>query len=630
MKKSWSMQIPLLLIVCILLTPGSLLAQKKADQCCDEERAILLAEKQVEEVGMLVNQPQRQIAVMIRAADVLWKTQESSARKIFTDAFAIAEQRFKEKGDETVKEGRSITQIPDQRFIVMQAIAKRDAAWGKKLAEQIAEQSRREAEEKAADLKREAVAAAQNRQIPVQNKILNLASQLASVDSQTAISLARSTFNAPLGDALPQFLYMLADVKQDAADQLYQEALRTYASAPIANLFSLSAYPFVRERYIGPETFMHGFRMPQNAQPNPALQQLFIETLLRRAEANIKNPQEQPISGAFKLPESSQLIIALTHLESLASQYQPAYVNRIIEAKAYLNASLTSDARLSVDGLMRQQNEFEMQVNRKGDAFTKYSEQAERESNVVKREQALALAVLNAPDDKEINDLISLARKIDDETLRKQLFTFVYFKRTQKLIKEGQFVDAMQLAKNIDQLDFRAYLAYEMALAAFKKEEEKPRIREILEDVLELAYKAPSTNEKARTLLGVVHLYAKIDRTRAFEVMSETVKVINQIDNPDFSKAFITQKIEGKQFSSFYSYPVEGFSLETVFRLLTPMDFESASWRAQSFTDKSQRGLAVLAVVSSCLEENERMKKADAEKKKKEKQDKERPKKSSS
>jgi len=125
----------------------------------------LLAEKQVKAVALL-DQPQKQIAVMIRAADVLWKAQESSARKIFTDAFEIAEQRFKEKGDETAKDGRMIVQIPDQRFIVMHAIAKRDAAWGKKLAEQIAEQGRREAEEKTADLKREAAATAQNRNVP--------------------------------------------------------------------------------------------------------------------------------------------------------------------------------------------------------------------------------------------------------------------------------------------------------------------------------------------------------------------------------------------------------------------------------------------------------------------------------
>jgi hypothetical protein len=616
MKTSNFKPVLLSLLALVSLLSISTYGQQAGKQVCDEGRAVLLAEKQVEEVVML-DQPQKRIAVMIRAADVLWNIQQSNARKIFTDAFALAEQRFKEKGDETAKDGSTIIRIPDQRFIVMRAIAMRDPAWAKKLAERIAEESRREAEEKTADLRREAAANSQNRQVPVQDKMLNLAAQLASVDSQTSLALARSTFNTPLSYSLAQFLYALADVRQGVADQFYQEALTNYARAPIADFLNLSAYPFVRERLIGPEIFMRGFRMPQNVEPNSGLQQLFIEGILRRAEANIKNPQEQPVSGMLKLPEASQLLIALTHLEALASQFQPSYVNRILEVKAYLNGSLNNDMRLSVNGMMRQHEEMENRLSGKGDAFLKYSQQAEHEANSEKRNQALAFAVLNASDDKEINDLIGVARKVDDENLRPQLLTFIYFKRAQKLIKEKRFVEAMQLAKNIDRLDYRAYLAYEMAAAALKNEEEKPRVREILEDVLELAYKAPGTNEKARTLLGVVHLYAKIDKTQAFKVMSEAVTIINQIENPDFFTTSITQKIEAKQFVSYRSYTVEGFSLETVFRLITPMDFEGALWRATSFTDKAQRGLAVLAVVSSCMEENERLKKIEAEKKKK-------------
>jgi hypothetical protein len=253
----------------------------------------------------------------------------------------------------------------------------------------------------------------------------------------------------------------------------------------------------------------------------------------------------------------------------------------------------------------------------KGDAFATYSEQAERESNPEKREQAWAFAVLNASEEINIDDLTSVARKIEDEKLRNQLLTFIYFKRTQKAIKDGQFFDASQLVKKVEQLDFRAYLSYETAAAALKKEEEKSRAKEILEEVLELAYKAPSTNEKARTLLGVTYLYAKLDKIRAFEVMAEAVKIINSLSNPDFSTAHIMQKIEGKQFSSFHAYSVEGFNLETVFRLLAPLDFDGALYRARSLDDKSQRALAVLALAASCLEELERIKKQDAEKKKK-------------
>jgi hypothetical protein len=109
-------------------------------------------------------------------------------------------------------------------------------------------------------------------------------------------------------------------------------------------------------------------------------------------------------------------------------------------------------------------------------------------------------------------------------------------------------------------------------------------------------------------------MYAKLDKTRALEVMSEAVKTINKIDSADFSQNFITLKIEGKQFNTHYGFQVEGFSLEAVFRLLAPIDFDGALWRATGLEDKSLRGLAVLSLVASCLEENERMKKQEAEK----------------
>jgi tetratricopeptide (TPR) repeat protein len=602
-------------LFCFLFSSLTIQAQQAQKPACDEERAILLAEKQVEEVSMLDQSP-KQIAVMVRAADVLWNAQQSTARKIFTDAFDLAEKLFKEKGDEFKREGRSVTLFPDQRFVVMRAIAKRDGVWAKQLAVRVAEETRKQAEQAASEAK---LQPQQDFKQSVQSKVLSLAITTAPIDKTTAASLIRSTFAYPISSMLPNALFILGDVSQEDANQLYQEALRAYANAPINEFLYLAAYPFVRDRIIGAEMYMNGWGMPKNVQPVPALQQQFIETLLRRGEAILKTPEQQT-GGVYKLPEAAQLVIALTHLEAIAAQLQPVYVDRIAELKTYLQASLNTDMRQSLDNVQRQHDEVATRMSGKGNSFATYSEQAERESNPEKREQAWAFAILNASDEISIDDLTGVARMVDDEKLRNQLLTFIYFKRTQKAIKDGQFVEALQLVKKIEQLDFRAYLAYEAAAAALKKEEEKLRAKEILEDVLELAYKAPGTNEKVRTLLGVAYLYAKLDKTRAFEVMSEAVKTINSLTNPDFSSPFIQQKIEGKQFSSYYGYGVEGFSLETVFRLLAPLDFDGALYRARSLDDRAQRGLAVLALAASCLEELDRIKKQDAEKKKRGKQ----------
>ncbi len=593
-------------------TARKTLAQNEAAPSkCDATRAFLLIDQQLEEAKK-IEATNKKIAVMIRAADLLWKAKESQARKIFAEAFDLAEQHFKEKGDESIRDGRSLTLLPDQRFLVMQAIARRDGGWAKQLAARISEETRKQAEATASEAKNKT---SEGYQQKVEDKLLQMAISTAATDPQTAAAFIRSTFSYPLSSSIARALYEILNVNQPVADQLYQEAVRNYAQAPINEFLLLAAYPFQRERNIGAEMYMSGFGKPNSQTPNAALQRLFIETLMRRAEATLKLP-EQPISGVYKLPEISQLIIALEHLESIAAQYQPAYVERLVELKTFLNGALTPEMRQALGQIKNQHDDIALRQDSNGDAFAKYSDQAEREANPENRERPLAFAVMGASTTINLDMVLSLIRKIDDEKLRQQLLTFTYFKRTQQAIKDGDFFQASQLVKQVEQLDLRAYLAYEIAAAALKKENEKPRARDTLDEVLLLAYKAPHTNEKARTLLGVVFLYAKIEPLRAFEVMTEAVKTINNLDNPNFSTGYVQQKIEGKYFSSFHSYEVEGFDLEKVFRLLAPLDFEGALYRARSFDDRAQRSLAILSLAASCLEELERQKPQEDKKKK--------------
>src|SRR3954469_3932735 len=95
---------------------------ENAQMNCDTPRALLLVGQQVEEARNLDN-PNKQIPVLIRAAELLWPRQPKNARDIFANTFDLAERRFKEKGDETRLEGRVFLQATDLRFSVMEAIA---------------------------------------------------------------------------------------------------------------------------------------------------------------------------------------------------------------------------------------------------------------------------------------------------------------------------------------------------------------------------------------------------------------------------------------------------------------------------------------------------------------------------
>lgn len=567
---------------------------------CDSQRALLLIGQQIDEARNLDN-PAKQIPVFIRAADLLWPRQQKTAREVFTNAFDLAERRFKEKGDESRREGRMIVQVQDARFSVMEAIARHDPAWAKQLAEQIVDEDRRDAEA-AKDTATKTNAYADT----VGSKILGMAMSLASTNPQSAVTLARDSFRYPAGYMTGAFLYALAQTNQAVADQFYTEALTAYANAPINEFFYLSAYPFVRERYIGPEAFHSAFSVPPRVTPNPQLQQLFLDALMRRADAALKAPESTPAGSDPSSSETAQLFVAFSQLETLLPQYQPAYLDRIIALKPALGAMLNADVRQEATSQLQQQAE-------QGDGrnLERNLDKAERESNPAVREQYYAFAIIMGANSNKFDIVLGLLQKIDDSTLRTQLSNFIYFKRTQKAVKEKQFDDAARFAEKVEQLDLRAYLAYEIASASLKEMQDRTRAKEVLDDVVKLAEKAANTNEKVRALLGVAYLYAQFDSLRAFEVMRDAVHTINQVSEPDFASSNVMQKIEGKNFSHFAGYSVEGFSLEKGFRLLGPYDFDGVLLMARSFDDKALRATATLALATVCLDNAPKAKKPD-------------------
>lgn len=67
---------------------------------CDQQRALSLIHQQVAEAKSF-DDPVAQISTMIRAADLLWLFQRESARKIFTEAYDLAAENFKQQRDAT-------------------------------------------------------------------------------------------------------------------------------------------------------------------------------------------------------------------------------------------------------------------------------------------------------------------------------------------------------------------------------------------------------------------------------------------------------------------------------------------------------------------------------------------------
>src|SRR6185295_10136938 len=133
------------LVVCILLClPLVINAQKKpavaTSSLCTRDNALDTTKQQIL-VTRTFDNPVQRIAVLLRAADLLWPHDQEKSLAAFMEAFDLAVQNFKEKGDQTERASSAkvsaIIQLPDQRFKVITAVAKRDPARARKLSEQM-------------------------------------------------------------------------------------------------------------------------------------------------------------------------------------------------------------------------------------------------------------------------------------------------------------------------------------------------------------------------------------------------------------------------------------------------------------------------------------------------------------
>jgi hypothetical protein len=325
------------------------------------------------------------------------------------------------------------------------------------------------------------------------------------------------------------------------------------------------------------------------------MEALFLDALLSRAKQAVESPNTAP-TDERRMPEAAQVLLALIQLDEIVQRDLPGYVERVNTAKAALNSLSSPESRRDVERSANNLNQLDRPT------YESSIDQIEQERDSDKRDHLIASLVLGLGRIRISEETEKLADKIQSEQTRAQVLAWFYFIRTQQLAKDGSFDDAMKMARKISEVERRAYLFFEIASAIDKKLGDRNRVREILDELITTASKASNSQEKARALLGTVHLYSKFDSHRAYEVMIDAIKVMNAIKEKDLSSTAGFQQIIGKNFRIYGGFQVEGFSLENVFRELGKSDYQGTLALRKNLEDKSQRVTAMIALAMGCLE----------------------------
>lgn len=564
---------------------------------CDPARAVSLVETQLSEAKMFAD-ASRRLSVMTRAADLLWPHERESAREIFQQAYDLAVKDFREHENDPEPKGSMTLSRPDQRFIVMTAIGRRDAAWARRLAEAVAEEKRREAEQAANATK---ATDAGGWKPSLAENTLGLAESMIKIDREASVALARSTFRQPASFFLVIYLYSLAANDRAAADSLFSDAVNWYRDGTASDLAYLAVYAFALDREPGPVPLAYGYLVPKNFVPDLNLSDNFLQAFFRQVETKFKMPEVAQTEDSRVPTEQGKLLTMLVMLEPVVARVRPEALPRLISLKGMATATATAQSRSRAESFERFRREHESESDT---AFDRTVEQIDKERDPAKRDYYVANLIMTARSAEDFARAETFLDKVSDAPLREKLASYLYFSWTQQSVKDGQLDDAMRLSKKVSELDYRALLSFEIAGAALKKTNDRARAAELLDAVASDAEKAPDTPAKARALLGVAHLYADFDSTRAAQVLRAAVKVVNLLPDPDFSSENIGREVGNDVFTFYAMYTVPGMRLENAFRELGAFDFESALSAANDLSDKYQRANAVLGLASKCLEDS--------------------------
>jgi len=590
----------LLLSISGVVPDHQVLAQSKPARAeesplCSRDNALELINQQVE-LTKTFNDTVRRITVLIRAADLLWLYQRDKARTVFTEAFELATQNAKENEQKGPQSVVVRLQTPDQRYVVIRAVAKRDTAWAKELMRQMLKPASNSEASSARDSFENVLTA---------ERLFDSATKLIATDISAALELAKAGLNYPAGFMLTHFLYRLAEVNEQAADQFYAQALAVYGDKPMREFLYLQAYPFAwRETLNTPISSF--YQVPANFEPNQSLRRGFVQVLLRRAQQALEVPPDEGdtyrTSHDTLMPGTVHLLEGLIRLEPQVRESLPDLWVPLTQAREKILVSLS----IETQKLLLQPGR---EISTKPDqTFDEQVESAQKISDVNERDELIATAVFGSEKDS-LEKVAQAIDKISDSILRAHLLEWFYFQRATKAVGEKHFEQAERLASRVEGQELRAFLHIEIAKGLLNKTETQTHAQELLEEAISEAKRASTTILAARTLLTASSLYAKIDLNRSIAVLANAVDCINRIEAPDFfSDGQALQKTSerrgrggrGKGEYQFRFY-VPGLDPERAFREIAKLDFDTSLSESSALTDKFQRTISTLGLADLCL-----------------------------
>jgi len=203
----------------------------------------------------------------------------------------------------------------------------------------------------------------------------------------------------------------------------------------------------------------------------------------------------------------------------------------------------------------------------------------------------------------------SLADKIEDSELRKQVRNYVDFQAVSALVvSEKDVAEALQVMHE-GQLDHYQRMWGLTQASRTLRATDKVRATELLGEALSEARRIGDGESsdgveanRARAYVAIASRFVELDKTRAWEIMPEVIKASNAASDYTGQDNAIRSVLRTKFMMTMNSNSVEDFDVTGLFKNLADGDLFRAIDTAKGFSAESTRAAATLAIVRSVLE----------------------------
>lgn len=603
---------------------GTKPARERPDPLASQRRAtaITLATNLAEEARSFRDE-QLRARVQMRAADALWESDAEQARALFRRAWDSADSAdreafrlFEEKRREEAKSGSYAgSGPPNLRGEVLRLAARRDRALGEEFLAKLSEA--REQENQNLNLKAENAPAQptpdpENPPFAVAQRLLLAREFLEEGDTERALQVADKALDIVTTRGI-NFLSMLREKDQAAADKRFAAMFQRAALDPSSDATSvsvLSSYAFTPFMTLVVRGNGHNHTSQERDRivaPNiaPELRAAFLRASAQILLRPVPTPdQDRTVAGR------GGLYFTIARLLPLYDQYALDFSPELRAQMGALAPDAPERFRSGTDKMLTRGLVPEETHRDEGQEAL---ENADRAATPADRDLSFARAALVAARKGDINAR-ELVDKIKDSEMRKSARAFVDFSLISRAMERKDAQEALRLTRTGDEL---TNLQKVWALTEISRLVKKTDIKdagEILDEAALIARRIGGAEaDRPRALLGVATRMYEVDRTRAWEFVSEAVKAGNSATDFTGADAEIVSRFKTARGTSTTNFTVESFDLNGIFGLLARDDLFRAVELAKSFTGEAPRATATLAIIRAVLDQKQRESKVESQ-----------------